>query len=507
MATVSDPVSPAAAPVNDHDAALRIGRNFSFRIAAQVFSALVNVAAMVMLGNTLPAGDYGAYAFYYALIALVASIADGGVGLITTREIARHRIDGPRLLGDALLVKGAVSLLLLAVVAAGAFAFLPRPQAVLVTLVTATGLLDFSQDPTVWTLRAYERLNLEAVLLIVSQVVWFGVLALALFAHTGLAGLLAAATVAYAIRLIVGLAVLSRGVCRARFHVDPARLKALVREGLPFGLAMFGVVLYGRIGLLVLKALSTRTDVAYYHVSYMLSQPFGFVASALGVAAFPVLSRNARRGESALRGALRRTTRVQLLITPPLTVGLFLLAHPIITDLFRKGQLGPAANGLRVMSLAIPLIFLNLTSRYALTAMDRQSDYLRGVIAGLIASVATGVALIPSLGYIGACVAAIAGELTIWFVCQRTLGRFVGVRRLLTELWKPAVAALGMGLVVFVLRGANVVLLSAIGCVTYAALLLLLRGLTAEELAMIGRLYSSMGLPGRKAPARPELRF
>jgi O-antigen/teichoic acid export membrane protein len=90
-----------------------IGRGFSFRLGTQAVSAIINVANMVMLGGYLAAQGYGQYAFYYALVPLIAAMSDLGVGVIITREVARDRTLGPRLLGDAILLKAAVSVVLL----------------------------------------------------------------------------------------------------------------------------------------------------------------------------------------------------------------------------------------------------------------------------------------------------------------------------------------------------------------------------------------------------------
>ena len=88
----------------DRDAGVRVGRNFSFRVASQVINSIINVVGMVLLGNALNASDYGGYAFFYALVSLISSLADGGVGIIITREISRDVTSGPRLLGDGLMV-------------------------------------------------------------------------------------------------------------------------------------------------------------------------------------------------------------------------------------------------------------------------------------------------------------------------------------------------------------------------------------------------------------------
>ena len=84
----------------------------------------------------------------------------------------------------------------------------------LVTLVCATALIDFGQDVSVWILRAHERLDLEAILLLVSQVAWMGGIALGVVLHASLLWLLASASVAFLIRLAVGVVILQRGFYR-----------------------------------------------------------------------------------------------------------------------------------------------------------------------------------------------------------------------------------------------------------------------------------------------------
>ena len=61
--------------LNRGGAATVIGRGFSLRLGAQALSALINVAGMVLLGGYLAADGYGQYAFYYALVPLVASLS------------------------------------------------------------------------------------------------------------------------------------------------------------------------------------------------------------------------------------------------------------------------------------------------------------------------------------------------------------------------------------------------------------------------------------------------
>jgi len=473
-----------------------IGRGFSFRLGAQALSALINVAGVVLLGGYLAADGYGQYAFYYALIPLIAALSDLGVGVIVTREVARERAQGARLLGDALIIKGAAScVLLLAVVLAAPRLLEPAP-ALLMILVTAAGLTDISQDVGVWLFRAHDRQDLEGLVLLVGQVLWLCGIALCAALKLPVAYAIGVSTVGFALRAAVAAAILARALHMPVFDFDRRRLRALIDEGLPFGFAMFTVVLYGRIGVLLLKGLATDREVAYFNVGYMLSQPLGFISSALSVSAFPSFARRAQLGGDRIGPVLRKTLRYQLVMAMPIAVGLSLLAERVIPFLFHRADFQAAAGALQVLSLGLPLIFLNLTSRYVLAALDAQRSYLSAILLGLGVNVGLSAALAGPFGAVGAALGLLGGELAVFLACQRALGRHVGLRVVLAEAVRPALAAAVMGLAVFGLRSMHLFVIPVIGAVVYVGMLFALRVFGRDELRVLRGVYVSFGLPG-----------
>jgi len=479
-----------------HSAATVIGRSFSFRLIAQMLSALINVAGMVVLGNYLAADGYGQYVFYYALVPLIASLTDLGVGVIITKEIARGPALGPRYLGDALLIKGVVALVMLIVVTVTVPLAFDRTHALLIWLVATTALIDLGQDVGAWVFRAHDRQDLEALLLMVSQVAWLAGILLCVVLKAPLAFVLGSATVAFLLRMGVGVLLVRRHLYRPVFAPNWPRLKGLIGEGLPFGLAMFAVVMYGRVGVLLLKGLASDADVAYFNIGYMLSQPLGFISSAFSVSAFPSLARSARLGPEAVRPVLRSAIKFQFLAALPLSVGLFLLSKRVVPLLLHHGSFQKAGVALMILSLGLALFFLNLMSRYVLAALDQQRSYLGAILMGLVVNIALGAAMIHSFGFVGACVGVLGGEVTVLIVCQRTLGRYSPPGDLLREMVRPLLASLGMGVVVFLLRDGNLLLPPVLGAIVYLALLLSLRTFSSEELRVMRGVYVSFRLPG-----------
>ena len=218
MAAADD--RPASGTAPRLGTATVVGRSFSFRLGSQILSALINVAAMVVLGNYLAAEGYGEYAFYYALVPLIASLSDLGVGVIVTREVARDGTQGPRYLGDALLVKGMVGAAMMVLVLASAPFLLAPGPALLVCLVTATAIMDFSQDVGMWTFRAHDRQDFEALLLMLGQTLKMGGIVVGAWLHAPMVWLLASATITFG--LIVS-------ICRNRncSHVSTSSCSGL----------------------------------------------------------------------------------------------------------------------------------------------------------------------------------------------------------------------------------------------------------------------------------------
>ena len=512
------PVEAPPAPVNAAPPALsegaRVGRNTAFRVGAQGVSALVNVGAMVLLGNRLSAAGYGEYAYWYALIPMISSSCDLGAGTIVTREMVRRPADAARTLGDGLQLRVLVATFLLL----GSFAgrlMLPAADQALLSLVVLAAVFDFSQDAAVWTFRARERLDLESVLLLVSQLAWLAGIVTALSLGGSLPFLLGSAVTAFVLRTLVGATMLARLGLRPRFEFDAGRLRRLVAEGWPIGLALVLVVVYGRVGVFVLKALSTHVDVACFNVSYLLSQPFGFLASALSMAAFPAFARRARRlkpGPGAerhdLSGPMRGAIKYQLVVSVPIAAGLFLMAGTLVPLLFHggKGYEGAVAT-LRVMSLAVPFVFLNLHARYLLAAIDRQRIYLAAVCVGLVVNVAGCVLTARAFGAVGAAWTFTVAETLVFVVCQAALAAEVPFPALLAQAWRPLAAALVMAAAVAGVRGAGWLAQVAVGAVAYGVALVVTRALSREEWSVLRGVLATFRpsrtarLAGRTGPA------
>src|SRR5262249_47141360 len=139
----------------------------------------------------------------------------------------------------------------------------------------------------------------------------------------------------------------------------------------------------------------------------------------------------------------------------------------------------------------LTLIFLNLVARYALTAIDNPSEYLKAIGLGLVLNTGLGLLLIPGLGARGACLAYLGAEAGIAVVCLRALGRRVSLADLARDPVRPLAATAGMALMVAATRGAGPWAAAALGSAVYAALLWRSGAIEPEDLAVARRIARS----------------
>ena len=193
-------------------------------------------------------------------------------------------------------------------------------------------------------------------------------------------------------------------------------------------------------------------------IAFRLMQlPLGLFGVALGTVTLPLLSRLVVAGDMRRRFApsSSRGMRLAFLLTMPATVGLMMLAEPIISVLYQHGrfdayQAAQAAGALRFYAIGLCGYAALKVLVNAFYALDRRKTPM------LVSFVAVALNLLfnwiftfqPGLGHRGlafstGCVAT-CNFLVLYVLMRRQLGR-LETRRMLAMLAKVAVACRGAG--------------------------------------------------------------
>lgn len=195
----------------------------------------------------------------------------------------------------------------------------------------------------------------------------------------------------------------------------------------------------------------------------LIQFPQGLVATAISIAILPTLSRQAVLTTEADRTAFRDTLglglRLAITLIIPATVGLFVLAYPIVELIFEHGAFTAVDTMITVMALrlyliGLPFAALDLLLVYAFYA---RQDTLTPALVGLVSLTAymvIAVMLFPRFGLFSLMIADSLKHIIHALVSGYLLARRVnglGSQRLLLTLGKSGLAALLMGFLATVL--------------------------------------------------------
>lgn len=230
-----------------------------------------------------------------------------------------------------------------------------------------------------------------------------------------------------------------------------------------------------------------------YSLAVSLFQMPGTVVQPLGVSLVAGVTERITVGDDAGRRRLEESAlRMTALIAMPCGVGLAVLARPIPALLFgyEGSMLNAAATLLRILGPAsILYCFLVVTNALLQARGQVMAPFYHTLIGGAVYLLLCKVLVpIPSLHIYGAALATASYSLLIPGLNLLAIRRGrAEAPRLLRQLWRPAAASLGMGVITWAIqRLSGTILLSLpAAAAVYAGLIFVLRAVTREDCELL----------------------
>jgi len=399
--------TPAAGGLVIRGSALRVG-------GYGVGIALLAAASVILLRH-LGVVRFGQYVTVTSIVAVASTIADAGLTVVGSRELALLKPGEPRrrLLGNMLSLRLVIAPI--GVIGGAIFALVAGyPREMLIgTLLAGGGLMLSTIQGTLLLGPVVELRNGRvAAVEVTKQAVT--VLGIALLAAAG-----ASLTPFFAVPILVGVVAiaLSRPLLgRAAIvgpRVDREVWRPLIREALPIAAAFVLATLYLRIVVVLMSLVSTPVETGLFGTSYRILDTLTQVPTLLAGIALPLLTAAVRDGDfERLRYALQRVTEVGTTCAALIVVVTVLAADSIVVVL-GGSQYAHAASVLRIQSCALLGIFLSQFWSAAVISLHRQRELIvvNGVaLAGLGVFAAL---LIPRWGANGGALAGVLGDLLL----------------------------------------------------------------------------------------------
>jgi O-antigen/teichoic acid export membrane protein len=475
-AEIEGVAAPAAPDALDRpDAGAKVIRGGAVRALAYGITIVLTAGIVPLMTRHLGVADFGRFVTASSIVMIVAGLTEFGLSGIGTREYAlaepaQRRSLLANLLGLRTVLTVAGLALAVPLMVLGGY-----PRVVIGgMLVSGVGLVLLNAQLTYsislmaqlsWGAAAlFEVINAVVVAVATVALVLVGAHLFSFFfvsVVSSLAALLAA--VAY-LRGSVSLL--------PRFELE--RWRGLVRDALPYAAATTVAILYPRVGLIAVSLISDAHQTGYYSTAYKVVEVLSGTSGLIASTAFPLFAR-----------AVSRVSDTALIAGAYVTISL-VIAAPFVIEVLGGPKYAPAVPVLRLQALALLGGFLAGTWSYTLLSLRLHGALLRVTIAGLLASIALSVALVPSLGAEGASIASAAAELVVAGGYRLALARSdARLRPSLAVVPRVALAAAAALAVLLVPLPS--VALWAIATIVFLALLGLLRAVPSEVIEVLLR--------------------
>jgi len=236
---------------------------------------------------------------------------------------------------------------------------------------------------------------------------------------------------------------------------DPALHRILVLMGPgTIGLAATQVNLFVNTVLATSQGTGAASWLTYaFRLMYL---PIGLFGVSIGTAVLPAVSRHATAGDTAsMRRTVSRGLALMLALNVPATLGLVVLAQPIVQLLFERGRFLPADTAATAAALRLYAVGL---AGYSAVRIASPTFYAIGesrvpaIVSGvaIVVNVSASVLLVRAIGFaglaLGTSLAAIANAALLLWLLRRRLGG-LDERRLLSTLVKVVASAIAMAIV------------------------------------------------------------
>jgi O-antigen/teichoic acid export membrane protein len=485
--------------MSSQDHLLRLLRNSAVPFAIQLINQGINFGFGLILYRMLSQAVIGDFVFAaFVTTMLLATIAEWGLNIYLTREVARTTDAIERTFGTALLLRFGLAALVVPVSllivqsynglqAAGLIEYGFDRQGLWLMLILALTVLPGAFSAAVTALfMASERPIVPSVVNlltnIVSTLLKLGALVLG-WGVLGVAWAALAATIASAALFAV---LLRRHWGWPRLRFDRALALTMLRAGWPLMLNSLLLAVFFRFDVAIIKA-SRAVELAAYDAAYKYVTLTQILPPIVINAVFPLFARQAVGDRAALQRAYSYLVRLLLLLALPLATGVTILA-PWLIAIYGAEYVPLGAPALALLIWYLPLSYVNGVTQYALIALDRARTITLSFAVAALFNLIFNLICVPRFGIQAAALATVLSEIVLFLPLWRALRAEIEPLPLWRVLWRPALAVLGMAIVMLLAARIHVALSIVAAPLIFWGLLLLVGAVQEEDRRLAQRI-------------------
>jgi len=417
----------------------KIVSDFFALSGGQLLSKVIGFAAFAYLARTLSPASYGILEYAIGMAAFFALVIEGGLGPIGVRAVSQtpDRVKALSALIPSTkfcIAVGAIPLMCLVPILTGQ----DMVTQYLVGLFALSLLVTpWNQE---WLLQGLEMMNAAALAQVVRMLVFAIGVVLFVQSSEDLLNVGWVEVVAVSTLIAYYLFVQRWRIAKIRLRFRLSELRQLVRQSFSVGASNIVGSLIHFAPLFLIASMVGGEATGWFAASHRVVVSLLTFSWIYHINLYPTIARRAIESSDDLSLLVRSSFRVSAWTGILVGLLLTLLASPLLTLIFGSA-FSAAGPTFGILIWVLPVTLLSGHARWSLIAYGHQRYVLLSQLAGAVAAVAFGSALIPSLHSFGAGIAALMASLVVWGVAHTFALKHIARLPSLSMVWLPLVVA------------------------------------------------------------------
>jgi O-antigen/teichoic acid export membrane protein len=435
-----------------------VARNTTWLFISYTVSSAFNFFYNMYTARYLAPEGYGLLNFAIAFVGIFNVIADLGISVLATRDVARDNSIAGKYFDGAIKIKLVLSAITLSMVMAITLLNRYPGDTVLVIGLIAVGNLINSFSMLYNSIfQGFERMEYQSIGGIFYSLL---MLASAIYLIDGHYGIIAFAVAYFGANLV--LLVFYTLICQLKFFspipdlsLDWGYVKRIVAEGWPMGAMALSVAIFSRVDMVMLEFMKGGIAVGLYSAAYKFSDLSTVIPIMFTSAIYPIIAKYYRSARSSFVYSYEKSLKILFYIAVPMAFLVTLFAGTIIT-LYYKGDYNGSIIALEILIWGAAGVYITMALGNTMVTADLQRLQMKVVIAIAAINIALNYVLITAFGYTGSAVAMVSTQWLLAVIYLYYLEKY-GYRIKLASVFVPPVLALAaMAITYWALAGMGV---------------------------------------------------
>ena len=402
----------------------RIVANAGWLLFDRIARALLGLMVGAWVARHLGPSQFGLLTFVASYVAMFLTFATLGTEAIIVRDVARDPGNAEAILGSALALRVAAGIICWVGAVLGVAMFGDHQDTSTVALTAVVGgILAFQAGDVIdlW-FQSQSKSRLTVIAKLCSYLVASAIRVLLILTDAPLLAF-AAVTALDACGSVVALAITYRHLrTNHAWKVVRKTVRTILRESWPFMLSGFAIMVYMRIDQLLINRILGSEQLGIYAAALPLSQLWQIVPVTIATSIAPMLSRTRVSDPDLYQRLIVLTFRLFFYYGVLSVILTYLTSEFIVYQLFGS-RFSAAAAVLDIYSLSNVFCFLGIAHNLWLVNENRFAVRLYGTILAGCVTIFINILLLPRIGLLAACYAAILSQAIAAFIINYFLDR------------------------------------------------------------------------------------